>query len=481
MKQSALAGFTIAALILVGAAATAAQEPGVNLLVNGGMEGQYSAWNGVPQLQMPAGWEPWWAEWPHDTDWQNLRPEFSESSVWAGYASRVHGGDKAMRYFKGWATFTAGARQTVGGITPGVTLELTAWGHSWHCEDWDACHEDQASGPPRAWSYPEGVSVFMRVGIDPTGGADPVSGNVVWSEGVSALDKYRQFSVRAQARSDRVTAFLWASQSAPAENQDAYWDDASLIVVGPGSASQPSGQQAAPLPQPAATTLPDGTTVHIVQPGDTLSGIAAIYGMRLDDLRALNNIAPTNNLIFSGQKIVVRAAAGGVAAGAAIPAAQEPTATPAPETAAPAQTMYGGAKMLAFAYRGDGDWEIYLADATGAVTQLTVNDADDVEPTWSPDGARLAFTSDRDGDNELYVVNLACLEAGCTEADAVPLTDNDADDRAPAWTPDGAHLLFQSDRDGDWNIYLLNVADGAVARLTLSAEDEVSPAAQPVR
>ncbi|MCZ7546211.1 MAG: DPP IV N-terminal domain-containing protein [Anaerolineae bacterium] len=112
--------------------------------------------------------------------------------------------------------------------------------------------------------------------------------------------------------------------------------------------------------------------------------------------------------------------------------------------------------------------------------RLTDNDADDVAPAWSPDGTRLAFASDRDGDYDLYVIDLACLEDGCTEDNATPLTDNDADDSIPAWMPDGEHLVFQSDRDGDgWNLYLLNLADGTVTRLTETAGDEVSAAVQP--
>ncbi len=476
MKRRALAALVIA-IIGVGGVGAAAQEPGINLLTNPSMEGDYGAWGGIPQLQMPSGWEPWWTEWPHDAEWQNLRPEFSESTTWAGYWNRVHEGAKAMRYFKGWGTFTGGAKQTVGGVTPGVMLEFTAWGHAWHCEDWNACHEDQESGPPRVWSYPPEASVFMRIGIDPTGGSDPFSGNVVWSGGISALDYYRQFSVRTTARSDRVTVFLWASQNTPAENQDAYWDDASLVVVGPGGeGSVAVAGQTAPEVVPVTTVMPDGTTVHIVQPGDTLSGIAAAYNMTLADLRALNGLGPNDNLIFSGQKIIVR----GMPAPAAQPTAT-PTLTPTPVAVASAFTGQG---LIAFvsASMSDADAEIYLLDLatrTGAPTPLTDNTADDTAPAWSPDGQRLAFASDRDGDYDIYVVDLACRAAGCTENDAVRVTDSPAADLNPSWSSDGEYLVFQSDREGDWNLYLLSLADGQVARLFDSVSNGEHPALQP--
>ncbi|MCZ7546212.1 MAG: LysM peptidoglycan-binding domain-containing protein [Anaerolineae bacterium] len=273
-----------------------------------------------------------------------------------------------MRYFKGWGTFTAGARQTVGGITPGVLLELTAWGHSWHCEDWNACHEYPESGPPNVWSYPPGASVFMRIGIDPTGGTDPFSGNVVWSNGINALDSYRQFSVQARAQSDRVTVFLWASQNTPTENQDAYWDDARLAVVGPGGGSAPGGggQQVAQQVTPVTEVLADGTTVHVVQSGDTLSAIAVAYNMSLEELRALNGLGPNESMIFSGQRLIVRAIQ--ATRVVASPETPEPTPTEAPaETPAAVsqvQTPTGGNGWLAYLGWGedDTDWEIYLLD-----------------------------------------------------------------------------------------------------------------------
>jgi len=61
--------------------------------------------------------------------------------------------------------------------------------------------------------------------------------------------------------------------------------------------------------------------------------------------------------------------------------------------------------------------------------RLTDNDAKDHHPAWSPDGARLAFYSKRDGDMEIYVMN-------SDGTDVQQLTDNNADDLSPAWRPD---------------------------------------------
>ncbi len=204
-------GLIIAMLLGLLAASAAAQDG--SLLINGSMEGGYSAQDGIPQIQMPNGWRAWWRE-GGGAEWANLRPEWSTSSAAAGYAERVHGGDRAMRYFKGWGTFTAGAYQTVSGITPGANLEFSAWGQSWSCLEWNKCMEarDALGLPPRVWSTNDPSKVHMKIGIDPTGGADVFSPNVVWSPEAPALDQYVQFRVTAVAQADRVTVFLYASQ-----------------------------------------------------------------------------------------------------------------------------------------------------------------------------------------------------------------------------------------------------------------------------
>ena len=80
--------------------------------------------------------------------------------------------------------------------------------------------------------------------------------------------------------------------------------------------------------------------------------------------------------------------------------------------------------------------------------QLTDNDDADGSPSWSPDGQRIAFDSNRDGDWELYVMNADGSEVR-------KLTQNDGSDYYPAWSPDGQRIAFQSDRDGDFEIYVL--------------------------
>ena len=142
------------------------------------------------------------------------------------------------------------------------------------------------------------------------------------------------------------------------------------------------------------------------------------------------------------------------------PTSLSPTST----STLPADPLGG---LIAYASDQDGDFEIWVMKADGSNQyKLTDNNAMDISPAWSPDGAQIAFITDRDGNDEVYLMN-----ADGGNIRRLTYTTG-ASESFPAWSPDGTQISFDSDRDGDWNIYVM-ASDGAdPQRLTDSPGDD---------
>ena len=83
----------------------------------------------------------------------------------------------------------------------------------------------------------------------------------------------------------------------------------------------------------------------------------------------------------------------------------------------------------------------------------------------------IAFNSDRDGDFEIYVT-------GPDGGEPTQLTDNTFTDRKPAFSADGSQIAFQSDRDGDFDLYVMNADGSGVRQITDSPGDDFNPASR---
>jgi Tol biopolymer transport system component len=114
-------------------------------------------------------------------------------------------------------------------------------------------------------------------------------------------------------------------------------------------------------------------------------------------------------------------------------------------------------QKIVFSSNRDGDYEIYVMNRNGSnQTRLTTSVGFDLHPDWSPDGTKIAFFSERDGNYEIYV-----MEAN--GSNQTRLTFNTWQDQLPDWlpnsSPDSLKILFTSDESGTYGIYKMN-ADG---------------------
>ena len=129
-------------------------------------------------------------------------------------------------------------------------------------------------------------------------------------------------------------------------------------------------------------------------------------------------------------------------------------------------------RRLAFTSTRDGNSEIYVLDTdNGAQTRLTYDAASDRDPTWSPDGTRIAFDSTRGGNQDIYVMP-------GSGGPAIQLTTDPGIDRQPAWSATGT-IAFASDRVGDFNLYSMDGNGGGLLQLTRDPSDDADASWSP--
>jgi len=123
--------------------------------------------------------------------------------------------------------------------------------------------------------------------------------------------------------------------------------------------------------------------------------------------------------------------------------------------------LHPDGQMLAFASTRNSDRpDIFLKHVDGfAITQLTSDPADDIQPRFSPDGEKVVFGSNRTGNWDIWVVH--CDGTGLTQ-----LTHDRADEVAPCWSPDGTRVAFTAwgRRSHQWEIWVLSIDRPGIRR-----------------
>jgi len=98
------------------------------------------------------------------------------------------------------------------------------------------------------------------------------------------------------------------------------------------------------------------------------------------------------------------------------------------------------------------------------VTQLPTSEGRSMRPAWSPDGTRIAFqVSKVDVDPSIHISHIYVLDVASGALTKLAAHERTYLDEAPAWFPDGKHIVFQSDRTGTMQLWVMN-ADGTGAR-----------------
>ncbi len=272
----------LALCIVVFAPLQASQAQGMELLTNPSFESYYSA----PQGQVPTGWT-MVVNAPVSSSGHTWPGESRSGASWKIAATKV--------------VFTMVGYQFVPGVRAGSKLRFSAWANLFTCNRDTSCIENGRSY--RVSDQSSGART--RIGADPKGGTDPNAPSVIWSDFIAPFDVFQQQIIDFDSQNDNgVTVFLYATQQVGMLLNHVYWDDASLQLLQEGQAAKPTAQYA-PMVKPQGMQ-PDGSIIHVVQPGDTLSSIAYAYKVTVQQIRDLNHLDPDFMWLQIGQKLLIK-------------------------------------------------------------------------------------------------------------------------------------------------------------------------------
>jgi Tol biopolymer transport system component len=130
-------------------------------------------------------------------------------------------------------------------------------------------------------------------------------------------------------------------------------------------------------------------------------------------------------------------------------------------------------QRLVFSSDRNGNQDLWTMPADGGeMQQLTTDPTPDWNPMWSPDGGKVAFYSYRSGNRDVWIIPISAGQAR-------QVTQHERADIYPSWSPDGRELVFRSDRSGNGDIWITPTEGGEARQITDHPGDDLYPAWSP--
>lgn len=123
-------------------------------------------------------------------------------------------------------------------------------------------------------------------------------------------------------------------------------------------------------------------------------------------------------------------------------------------------------RRIVYVTNKSGGLALYTADADGTNAEVLAGGSfgdrsQRTDPSWSPNGSMIAFQTEIDGGVQVYTVGV--------RGERIRQHTNEGRNEDPSWSPDSRHLVFTSNRSGSWQLWVLDIESGRVRQLTHAA------------